>query len=214
MLCLHYSFHLIPYIELYTEQDSLRTLQDACQQHPCVDHQQGHVMISLHNLTTAMGNATLINFTIPGSLKNLTASTTQDRVSGTTSTQIRTYSMYRVIVQHIQAYTSVHTCMYISMYVCRYCMYVYELLCVLDFATTDEFHVPQRPDMVQTLTQQATRKGSNEYATGINVVCMHASTYYGVCVQKYVRMYSMCGYMCVFAYVRTYVCNVQWFIDL
>ena len=62
MLGLNYSFFLPPNIELYTEQDSLMTLQDACQQHPCVDHQQGHVMISLHNLTTAMGNATLINF--------------------------------------------------------------------------------------------------------------------------------------------------------
>ena len=64
MLDLHYSFHLIPYIELYTEQDLLMTQQDACQQQPCVDHQQGHVMISLHNLTTAMDNATLINFTL------------------------------------------------------------------------------------------------------------------------------------------------------
>ena len=64
MLGLNYSFFLPPNIELYTEQDPLMTLQDACQQHPCVDHQQGHVKISLHNLTTAMGNATLINFTL------------------------------------------------------------------------------------------------------------------------------------------------------
>ena len=64
-------------------------------------------------------------------------------------------------------------------------MYVrmYELLYVLHFDTTDKFHVPQRPDMVQTLTQQASRKGSNEYATSIYVVCMDASTYYGVCMR-------------------------------
>ena len=64
MLDLHYSFILLPNIELYTEQDSLMTLQDACQQRPCADYQKGHVMISLHNLTTAMGNATSINFTL------------------------------------------------------------------------------------------------------------------------------------------------------
>ena len=48
--------------------------------------------------------------------------------------------------------------------------------------------------MVQTLTQQATRKGSNEYATGIYVVCMDG------CINI-----LWCVYACVCVCISTYV---------
>ena len=91
-------------------------------------------------------------------------------------------------------------------------MYVYELLYVLHFDTTDVFHVPQRPDVVQTLTQQASRKGSNEYATGMWCVCMHQHTMVCVCVRVCVcistYVCTVCVGTCVYLhmYIRTYIC--------
>ena len=112
-----------------------------------------------------------------------------------------------------------------------YCMYVYELLYVLHFDTTDVFHVPQRPDMVQTLTQQATRKGSSEYATGMWCVCMHQHTMVCVCVRvcvcistyvqyvwvhvcicicTYVHMCAMCSGSLIYdCYIALIYCTLQ-----
>ena len=98
----------------------------SCQDIPAQPH-NGNGQCDSNKLHSHMAHCTKVLGQIPpfiGSLKNLMASTIQDRVSGTTSTQIHTYSMYRIIV-HTYLFRHTNLCIH----VCTVCTYMNCCMC-------------------------------------------------------------------------------------